>query len=161
MAAADIIHSTVGGGGAVAGSADGAPPNSMFPDCAADPQPSNPVVWEAAPPGVVASQTTGVDLNPASVDESSQAPGSCSQPADSSCEVEGGDDRGERYPVVKNLGRGAFGQVDLISNGKKSYALKQYHFEDLQVGGGRGREWTRRLSDHSTAETLSVFDRQE
>jgi len=37
-----------------------------------------------------------------------------------------------KFPVVKNLGRGAFGQVDLISNGKKQYALKQYHFEDLQ-----------------------------
>ncbi|CAD7963635.1 unnamed protein product, partial [Amoebophrya sp. A25] len=36
------------------------------------------------------------------------------------------------FPVIKNLGRGAFGQVDLISSGKRQYALKQYHFEDLQ-----------------------------
>ena len=35
------------------------------------------------------------------------------------------------YRIIRNLGRGAFGQVDLISNGAKKYALKQYHFDDL------------------------------
>ncbi|CAD7964631.1 unnamed protein product [Amoebophrya sp. A120] len=39
----------------------------------------------------------------------------------------------DRFQTIKSLGRGAFGQVDLIQNGrKKQYALKQYCFSDLQ-----------------------------
>ncbi len=44
----------------------------------------------------------------------------------------------DRFPIVKQLGRGAFGKVDLISNGEESYALKHYSFDDLQSKKHRG-----------------------